>query len=30
MEQQKLKTWAESAPRLINTAAGRTPADLVI
>ncbi|MCH2248191.1 MAG: adenine deaminase [Cognatishimia sp.] len=30
MEQQKLKTWAESAPRLINTAVGRTPADLVI
>ena len=30
MEHTKLKSWAESAPRLINTAAGRTPADMVI
>ena len=30
MEHTHIKTWAEVAPRLINTAAGRTPADLVI
>ncbi len=27
---QDLRTWAESAPRLVSVAAGRTPADLVI
>jgi adenine deaminase len=30
MEQPVLRTWAESAPRLIAVAAGRAPADLVI
>ena len=30
MEHNELKTWAESAPRLINVAAGRDAADLVI
>jgi adenine deaminase len=30
MEQNKFGTWAESAPRLVNVAAGREAADLVI
>ncbi len=30
MEQTSLKTWEESAARLIDVAAGRSPADLVI
>ncbi len=30
MEPKELKSWAESAPRLVAVAAGRAPADLVI
>ncbi|WP_353534937.1 adenine deaminase [Cognatishimia sp. WU-CL00825] len=30
MEQTTLKTWAECAPRLVNVAAGREAADLII
>ncbi len=30
MEHHIVKTWAQTAPRLVNTAAGRTAADLVI
>lgn len=30
MENNSLKTWAQSAPRLVNVAAGREPADMVL
>lgn len=30
MEHNKIKTWAECAPRLVAVAAGRKPADLII